>query len=213
MPQRPHHRTRLAFLAVSLGVAALASWAVAPGPVTETSTGLVAAAAGYALGLLHWRRIRSRIDRRNFVILYTADGLAYLLLVTLFLLKYVGLARVAGLLWRNSPVFEAVLVGLAALTAGYNLALYLRCRAHESAHGPLATKSFYSRSVTGAEGMIGLGGRVARACRPEGTVEVHGEIWNAVSADGKPLRTGETVRVVDLEGLLLVVESARGSGA
>jgi membrane-bound ClpP family serine protease len=39
-------------------------------------------------------------------------------------------------------------------------------------------------------------------------VDVHGEIWRAVSRN--PLAPGESVRVVDINGLTLVVEAVSG---
>jgi len=39
---------------------------------------------------------------------------------------------------------------------------------------------------------------------PAGTVFVHGELWNASSP--RPIRQGEKVRVIRVEGLHLIVE-------
>jgi len=60
------------------------------------------------------------------------------------------------------------------------------------------------RGVVGAEALVGATARVADACRPDGWVKVRGELWRArcvVGADA-----GETVRVREVSGLLLVVE-------
>jgi membrane protein implicated in regulation of membrane protease activity len=60
------------------------------------------------------------------------------------------------------------------------------------------------RSVSGAEGLMGRRAQVVEACRPEGRVRVHGELWNAYCATGADV--GEHVRVVRVEDLTLIVE-------
>jgi membrane protein implicated in regulation of membrane protease activity len=59
-------------------------------------------------------------------------------------------------------------------------------------------------SVTGAEGLIGRRARVVQACRPDGKVRVHGELWNAHCAAWAD--AGAHVHVVRVEDLTLVVE-------
>jgi membrane-bound serine protease (ClpP class) len=60
------------------------------------------------------------------------------------------------------------------------------------------------RKVVGAQALIGAQGTVLQACRPTGQVRVSGEIWEARCEAGAD--SGETVRVVGLDGLTLVVE-------
>jgi membrane-bound ClpP family serine protease len=60
------------------------------------------------------------------------------------------------------------------------------------------------RVRTGVEGHVGERAEVVRACDPEGRVRFRGEVWRARSA--QPAAVGETVRVLDTEGLTLVVE-------
>ena len=64
--------------------------------------------------------------------------------------------------------------------------------------------SFHLRQITGREGMIGLKGRVVRALRPKGMVMIRGEDWKA-RTEGGPIRTGETVEVTGINGLVLTV--------
>jgi membrane-bound serine protease (ClpP class) len=62
------------------------------------------------------------------------------------------------------------------------------------------------RPRTGAEAMVGLEGEVVSSCRPRGQVRVHGELWEATCTEGADV--GQTVRVNQVEGLILVVQPA-----
>jgi membrane-bound serine protease (ClpP class) len=57
-----------------------------------------------------------------------------------------------------------------------------------------------------AEMLVGREVAVRTACRPLGEVRVKGEIWRARCDEGAA--AGETVRVVGIDGLALIVESA-----
>lgn len=72
--------------------------------------------------------------------------------------------------------------------------------------GRLALRAQRQRPATGAEGMIGEAGRALSDLSPggPGRVDVHGEIWNAVS--DAPIAAGTPVRIVALQGLTLTVE-------
>jgi len=60
--------------------------------------------------------------------------------------------------------------------------------------------------AAGAETMIGETGVVVAPCRPNGTVRINGELWNARCADGAD--AGATVRVDALDERVLVVSPA-----
>jgi membrane-bound serine protease (ClpP class) len=60
--------------------------------------------------------------------------------------------------------------------------------------------------VTGIQGMIGLVGKAATPVDPEGKIFVHGEYWNARSADGGSIEKGAGVEIVSLEGMMAVVK-------
>lgn len=70
----------------------------------------------------------------------------------------------------------------------------------------IALRARRNRVVTGQEGMIGEIGIARTALGLEGTVFVHGEIWNAVAK--KAIDEGARVRVAGVEGLHLIVEPA-----
>jgi membrane protein implicated in regulation of membrane protease activity len=60
------------------------------------------------------------------------------------------------------------------------------------------------RVAAGAETLIGSKAKVLAPCRPDGQVQIGGEIWEARCAAGAD--AGETVRIVGRRGLALVVE-------
>jgi membrane-bound serine protease (ClpP class) len=62
------------------------------------------------------------------------------------------------------------------------------------------------KPVTGREGLIGQVGEVRTPLDPKGTVFVTGELWSAVSDDGR-VAVGQRVEVVGLSGLTLSVRS------
>jgi membrane-bound serine protease (ClpP class) len=69
----------------------------------------------------------------------------------------------------------------------------------------LAFKAQRQRSVTGDSGMIDGPGRALTPLAPGrlGSVQAHGEIWNAVAEE--PIAEGEPVRVTAVDGLTLTV--------
>ena len=56
--------------------------------------------------------------------------------------------------------------------------------------------------------MIGSMGVAATDLTPQGTVQVAGEPWSAASASGESIRAGESVIVLDIDGLTVRVERA-----
>jgi membrane-bound ClpP family serine protease len=61
------------------------------------------------------------------------------------------------------------------------------------------------RRVTGAEGMIGLTGKVTQALKPHGVIKIKDEYWEAKSANGD-IGINEVVEVVGISGLILEVK-------
>lgn len=61
-----------------------------------------------------------------------------------------------------------------------------------------------TRPTTGASAMIGEQAEVVEPCRPEGMVELNGELWQARCEEGAD--PGETVAVKAIEKLTLIVE-------
>lgn len=70
----------------------------------------------------------------------------------------------------------------------------------------LAVKAQKKLPTTGAEGMLGLTGKVTEDLTPEGFVLVRGEIWKAKALGGKTILQGKEVKVTGISGLTLLVE-------
>jgi len=73
----------------------------------------------------------------------------------------------------------------------------------------LATIVVKARKVhvtTGTEGMVGEVGVARTELEPEGTVFVHGELWNATAL--APIAAGSRVRIARVDGLRVIVEAA-----
>ncbi len=75
----------------------------------------------------------------------------------------------------------------------------------------VAYKAHRNKVITGAEGMLGLVGVAQTAMPPTGKVFVHGETWNATSADA--ISPGEQVVVRRVNGLELEVVKADANHA
>jgi membrane-bound serine protease (ClpP class) len=58
--------------------------------------------------------------------------------------------------------------------------------------------------VSGRESLVGASGTAVSDLSPRGLVQVRGELWTAV-AQGGPIRKGDEVRAVGIEGLSLKV--------
>lgn len=157
---------------------------------------------GYSAGLIEWKKIRERIDKRNHVILYYSDGILYSLLFLLFALQYVSIFKLSKIITSQQYLFNSVVGVFISLCFGISFALFLETKDYERAHGKLITKLFYSRSVSGAEGMISKKGIISS----EGKVKVGNEMWNAIPIDGEAIAVGESVIVRDIDGLRLIVE-------
>jgi membrane-bound serine protease (ClpP class) len=74
----------------------------------------------------------------------------------------------------------------------------------------MAARAQRRRVSSGAEGLVGEVGEVRSDLAPRGRVFVHGELWNATS--DAPVRRGQAVRVVRVEGLQLRVTPVSDAG-
>jgi membrane-bound serine protease (ClpP class) len=68
----------------------------------------------------------------------------------------------------------------------------------------MGVRALYRPSVTGSSAMVGRIGVTRTALGPEGQVLIDGELWRAVSPDGR-IEAGETVQVTAIDGLTVKV--------
>jgi membrane-bound serine protease (ClpP class) len=71
----------------------------------------------------------------------------------------------------------------------------------------IAWRARRNKIITGSQGIVGEVGVARTELAPNGKVFVHGELWNARSA--QPIHRGTEVRVVSVAQLELVVEAAK----
>ncbi|HVB03045.1 MAG TPA: nodulation protein NfeD [Chitinophagaceae bacterium] len=69
----------------------------------------------------------------------------------------------------------------------------------------MGLKAQLLKPVTGIEGMIGETGNARETMDPDGTVQVHGEIWNAQSVTGR-IEKDAKIKVTAIKNLKLFVE-------
>ena len=68
----------------------------------------------------------------------------------------------------------------------------------------MGIRALYRPSVTGESAMVGRRAVVRSALAPEGQVLIDGELWRALSPDGR-IEAGETVQITAVDGLTLTV--------
>jgi membrane-bound serine protease (ClpP class) len=86
-------------------------------------------------------------------------------------------------------------VVLPVVLASAGIVLFVLQRAVRAQTQPVAT---------GPQGLVGTIGTASTPLMPDGTVAIHGELWQASSS--RPVEAGGKVRVVNVEGLRLSVE-------
>lgn len=70
----------------------------------------------------------------------------------------------------------------------------------------LGIRSMKDRVVSGAEGLIGLTGKVKTKLEPEGIVYVNNEDYTARSKDETVINKGAKVKVLAVDGTKIIVE-------
>lgn len=143
------------------------------------------------------------------VILIVVGVLSFI--VVPFLKQQLALLSMGGLLLQAvggwlmfegqtvSPVIIALTVGIALVYHRFGLMPIL---------AKVREQAAVSQDNTN---VVGAYGRVVKALDPTGTVNVRGELWTATSQD-KTLNPGDTVLVIEQEGLQLFVEGVKAKG-
>ena len=86
-----------------------------------------------------------------------------------------------------------ILIGILTCIAGVSLAIVIALYRHKKNTGSVSR-------------LLGEVGEVSSDLRPEGAVVVHGELWRARSRSGSLVSAQTRIRVVGVEGHLLLVE-------
>jgi membrane-bound ClpP family serine protease len=66
--------------------------------------------------------------------------------------------------------------------------------------------SRHKKSATGPINLMGAAGEVQTKLDPGGAVLINGELWQARSKDGGSIDTPALIRVVEMDGPILIVE-------
>ena len=75
---------------------------------------------------------------------------------------------------------------------------------------PSFIRSRFSTPTVGREGMVGELGTAEVPVDPDGVVLIRGARWRARTNRATPIQTGDSVRVIAVEGLVLEVEPESG---
>lgn len=187
----------IAFVLVSLGTLALVFELANPGAIGPGAVGGVMLVTGfYALGTLdtNWAGL-------------ALMALAFLLFVIDVFVPTQGILTITGIIsflfgglllsnTRNDDVLavsQTVIFTVTALMGGFFI--FLAATLWRSRGQPPAT---------GESAIVGAIAIVRRSLDPEGMVFLHGELWGATSG-GERIGVGERVRVLDVDGLQLMV--------
>jgi membrane-bound serine protease (ClpP class) len=73
-----------------------------------------------------------------------------------------------------------------------------------------AVRSRFSTPTVGREGMVGEMGQAEVDVAPDGVVRIHDALWRARTNRATPIRAGDPVRVIEVQGLVLEVEPESG---
>ncbi len=73
-----------------------------------------------------------------------------------------------------------------------------------------AVRSRFSTPTVGREGMVGEMGEAEVDVAPDGVVRIHDALWRARTNRATPIRAGDPVRVIEVQGLVLEVEPEFG---
>ena len=64
----------------------------------------------------------------------------------------------------------------------------------------------WRKPISGKENMVGMVGKATTNLNPDGQIFVNGETWQAISSNGTPIKKGEKVIIISLDGLSLTVK-------
>ena len=185
----------IAFILLAVGLLSLYVEFNHPGAVVPGTVGVVfILVAAFALNLLPVRFAALALIVGSFALFaLEAKFASHGVLTT----GGIVLLTLGGLLLVDAPIPELRVRFLTALAVSAPLGLITAFLM------TIALKARRNKVVTGVQGLIGEVGVAQSDLAPQGKVFVHGEIWNAISAE--PVTAGSSVVVRKVDGLQLEV--------
>ena len=167
---------------------------------------------GVIWGFFSWKRQEKRIGRTNFLVVFFSESAIFSLIFFVGILSlFPRLSfRLAVFSIFNATEVVVLLLFVLSVSFGYIFCQLLFIRKYEYQNGPIRIKEFYSKSVTGQEGMIGKIGEVLKNKGVEGQGRIGPEFWTIRTIDGERLSSGDSFTVRDVEGNILIVEGKGG---
>lgn len=101
-----------------------------------------------------------------------------------------------------APSFTISIWVIGAISALLFASMLLTLRAVRQAR---TITPYYDYSISNPDNLIGVIGTATTELNPTGSVRVGGEQWSAVSDAGEPVSSGESVMIVEVDGLILKV--------
>lgn len=181
--------------------------------LTEHAVAVIAGSlAGILCGAIYWWRLRRRIQRRDrmharnrifvrfispleFFLLAAASSHILLLALLCLLLIMLVTGFATGHAWT---------LFLGSLGLGSAITTSIGVMRYERHHGPVYYQ-YASAGWGGGESLLYQTGTVINTLNPEGRINIGGTLWQARSINDETIAEGETVEVLDREGLTLFV--------
>jgi membrane protein implicated in regulation of membrane protease activity len=126
------------------------------------------------------------------------------------LVRYILFQIPGALLTAIALVFAVQLLDFSTTLA---IALFAIWIVKDALLYPALRIAYEAGAPHGAEALVGASGTILETLSPEGWVQIGPERWRArLAGDSVSLARGAEIRVRDVKGLVLVVESADGEG-
>ena len=122
-------------------------------------------------------------------------GLAFIIGILVTTAAFLFFAAISGTTYYGLAVSVELTLGVTLIVVALIVSVIFY----------IGVKAQFKRVKTGKEALIGAKGIATSDLKLKGEVRVLGEFWEATSKNGE-IATGQTVEVVDMEGMLLVVK-------
>ena len=124
-------------------------------------------------------------------------GLAFAIGILVTIAAFLFFAGISGTTYYGLAVSVEVTLGVTLIIVALIVAVIFY----------VGVKAQFRRVKTGKEALIGSMGVATTDLKPNGTVRVMGEFWEATAKDGE-IVSGQAIEVVGMDGMFLVVKPA-----